>query len=87
MRMIAALLPLLAMGAAPPATAPTPAKLISPAPSCKQQLNVAQSTEGPLFRRLDRLPKGQAYQAVFRLDANGCIDPLLVSDRIRQNGR
>ena len=87
MRHFAALLPLLAIGAAPPAAAPTPAKLISPAPDCKQNLNVAQSTEGPLFRRLDQLPKGQAYQAVFRLDANGCIDPLLVSDRIRQSNR
>ena len=83
MRMIAALLPLLVIGAAPP----SPAKLISPAPNCKQQMSVAQSTDGAILRRLDQLPKGQAYQAVFRLDANGCIDPLLVSDRIRQNSR
>jgi len=83
MRAIAALLPLLALGAAPP----TPAKVISPAPACKQQLNSAQTSDGPIFRRLGELPPGKAYQAVFRLDANGCIDPLLVGDRIRQNNR
>jgi len=81
MRLIATLLPLLALGAAPPDV--MPAKLISPAPECKPQVAVAQSAEGPLFRRLDRLPPAQAYQAVYRLDANGCIDPLLVKDRIR----
>jgi hypothetical protein len=89
MRRIAALLPLLAIGAAPPAARvmPAPARVISPAPDCKQQVDVAQSPDGPIFRRLDELPPAQAYQAVYRLDANGCIDPLLVSDRIRQGSR
>jgi len=89
MRRIAALLPLLAMGAAPPAASvmPTPARVISPAPDCKQQMDVAQSPDGPIFRRLGELPPAQAYQAVYQLDANGCIDPLLVSDRIKQGSR
>ena len=84
MRAFAALLPLLTLGAAPSmATGPITAKVISPAPNCKQQMSVTQSSEGPLFRRLDQLPPAAAYQAVYRLDADGCIDPLLVSDRVR----
>jgi hypothetical protein len=85
MRIFAALLTLLTLGAAPPmAVGPISTKVISAAPNCKPQTSSTQSTQGPLLRRLDELPPGQAYQAVYRLDANGCIDPLLVSDRIRQ---
>jgi hypothetical protein len=33
------------------------------------------------------LPPADAFQAVYRLDAKGCIDPLLVSERISGRGR
>jgi len=88
MRRIAILVALFGLGAAPPAanpgaSVPKPAaKLISPAPHCAD-LQVARSMDGPLFRRLGELPPADAYQAVYRLGADGCIDPLLVSDRIR----
>ena len=84
MRSIVALFSLLTLGAAPPGT--TPARLISPAPSC-QNLQIAQSTDGRLFRKLGQLPPAEAYQAVYRLGADGCIDPLLVGDRVRRNQR
>ena len=84
MHRIAAVVSLLSLGAAAPGT--TPAKLISPAPGCKN-LQVAQSTDGRIFRRLGELPPADAYQTVYRLDEKGCIDPLLVRDRIRSPGR
>ena len=92
MHKIAILLPLLLIGASPAADEPVPvnspmaAKLISPTPGCKT-MQVAQSSDGRVFRRLGELPPADAYQAVYRLGADGCIDPLLVSDRIRQNSR
>ena len=87
MRVIAFLLPLLALGAAPseplPApTAPIKSRLISPAPSCPD-LQVAVGNRSGQFRKLTDLPPADAYQAVYRLGADGCIDPLLVSERVR----
>ena len=34
-------------------------------------------------RKLGELPPADAYQAVLRVDGKGCLDPLLVKDRIR----
>lgn len=34
-------------------------------------------------QRLAELPPADAYQAVLRTDGNGCLDPLLVRDRVR----
>ena len=36
-------------------------------------------------RKLNELPPGDAYQAVLRTDARGCLDPLLVKDRVRKS--
>ena len=36
-------------------------------------------------RKLGELPPADAYQAVLRVDGNGCLDPLLVKDRIRRS--
>jgi len=87
MRLIAVLFPLATLGAAPPEplpapSAPTPSRLISPAPNCTTA-RTAQSDGPRIHRKLGELPPAEAYQAVYRLGADGCIDPLLVSDRIR----
>jgi hypothetical protein len=34
-------------------------------------------------RKLGELPPAEAYQSVLRVDGNGCLDPLLVKDRLR----
>ena len=36
-------------------------------------------------RKLGELPPADAYQAVLRTDNKGCLDPLLVKDRLRQS--
>ena len=36
-------------------------------------------------RKLGELPPAEGYQAVLRIDGKGCLDPLLVKDRIRQS--
>jgi hypothetical protein len=36
-------------------------------------------------RKLGELPPAEGYQAVLRTDGNGCLDPLLVRDRLRQS--
>ena len=36
-------------------------------------------------RKLGELPPADAYQAVLRTDEKGCLDPLLVKDRLRQS--
>lgn len=36
-------------------------------------------------RKLGELPPAEAYQAVLRVDGNGCLDPLLVKNRIRKS--
>jgi hypothetical protein len=36
-------------------------------------------------RKLGELPPAEGYQAVLRIDEKGCLDPLLVKDRIRQS--
>ena len=86
MRLIACLVSLLAIGATAPErlpapSAPTPSRLISPAPYCTTA-RTAQSDRPRIHRKLGELPPADAYQAVYRLGADGCIDPLLVSDRI-----
>ena len=35
-------------------------------------------------RKLGELPPAEAYQSVLRVDGNGCLDPLLVKDRLRE---
>jgi len=37
------------------------------------------------LRKLGELPPADAYQAVLRTDEKGCLDPLLVKDRLRQS--
>ena len=91
MRMLASLLPLLLLGAAQPAPpaaaiAPVPTRLISPTPNC-ETMSVALGERDAMPRKLGELPPADAYQAVYRLDARGCIDPLLVSERIGATGR
>ena len=36
-------------------------------------------------RKLAELPPAEGYQAVLRTDEKGCLDPLLVKDRLRQS--
>lgn len=36
-------------------------------------------------QKLGELPPADAYQAVLRVDGNGCLDPLLVKDRLRRS--
>ena len=36
-------------------------------------------------RKLGELPPAEGYQAVLRTDGKGCLDPLLVKDRLRQS--
>jgi len=36
-------------------------------------------------RKLGELPPAEGYQAVLRTDEKGCLDPLLVKDRLRQS--
>ena len=36
-------------------------------------------------RKLGELPPAEGYQAVFRTDEKGCLDPLLVKDRLRKS--
>ena len=92
MRAILLLMPLLLLGAAPAQqaqpgpTAPTKSRLISPTPNC-ENLRIAGGEDGSDLRRLGQLPPADAYQAVYRLDEKGCIDPLLVLDRLRGPGR
>ena len=91
MRRIAIPMSLLALGAAPPAAnpaqpAPVPVRLVSPAPHCPT-IAVAATDGRSSFRRLGELPPADAYQAVYRLGSDGCIDPLLVSERIRATDR
>ena len=86
MHMLAAVLPLLLLGAAQPApptasVAPVPLRLISPTPNCPT-MNVALGEGSSAPRKLGDLPPAEAFQAVYRLDSKGCIDPLLVSERI-----
>ena len=86
MRFSAAALSLLLLGASPPAPltpsgTPSPARLISPAPNCPT-MSVTLGERSAVPRRLGELPPADAFQAVYRLDARGCIDPLLVSERI-----
>ena len=82
------ILPVMALlGAAPPAKPPSiqsaPAHIISPVPStCRQIGTYAQGeNERPGLKRLGELPPAEAYMAVYRTDANGCLDPLLARDR------
>ena len=53
-----------------------------PAPPGKQH---ALDPNKPLkAQKLGELPPAEAYQAVLRTDRMGCLDPLLVKDRLRQ---
>ena len=36
-------------------------------------------------QKLGELPPADAYQAVLRTDGRGCLDPLLVKDRLRRS--
>ena len=84
MTRIAVLIPLLALGAAPPEgprPISSPAHMFSPTPKCRT-LDIAAADKRVELRRLGELPPAEAYQAVLRLDGNGCLDPLLVSERI-----
>lgn len=87
MRKIAIVMPLLALGAAQPATPPQPmvppsVNVIAPAfPDC-ETLHIADSDRKGVFRRLGELPPAEAYHAVLRAGPDGCNDPLLVSERI-----
>jgi hypothetical protein len=54
-----------------------------PAPPAKQY---ALDPGKPLKpRKLAELPPAEGYQAVLRTDEKGCLDPLLVKDRLRQS--
>lgn len=67
----------------PPAPIVSQANVISPVPeTCQTIGNIAGGPESPPpMRRLGELPGGQTYMAVYRTDANGCIDPMLASER------
>jgi hypothetical protein len=76
--------------AAPPEAAATqhndalaqPARVISPVPStCKPIGSVAQGDRRLGPNNLNELPPAQTYMAVYRRDENGCIDPMLASER------
>ena len=80
--------PILALlGAAPPAKPPaaqsSPARVISPIPTaCDKTGSYAEGERrAPQLKRLGELPPAEAYMAVYRTDANGCLDPLLARDR------
>ena len=80
--------PVLALlGATPPAKPPSahssPARVVSPVPStCRDIGTVAQGPDqAPQLQRLGQLPPAEAYMAVYRTDADGCLDPLLARDR------
>ena len=89
MRMLAAVMPLLLLGAAEPAppsanVVSVPTRLISPAPNCPL-MSVALGDPRRAPRKLGELPPADAFHTVYRLDARGCIDPLLVSKRERRD--
>jgi hypothetical protein len=69
------------------ATAPAPpkqqpARIVSPQPnSCPSLESIARGKNDGKFQRLGELPPGLTYMAVYRTDANGCIDPMLASER------
>jgi hypothetical protein len=73
------------LGAAPPSAGPDiqQTRVISPVPTtCKALGNIVGGTDAPPpIRRLDELPAGQTFMAVYRTDSNGCIDPMLASER------
>jgi hypothetical protein len=80
--------PVLALLGATPPTKPssaqsTPTRVISPVPStCDKVGSYAQGERrAPQLKRLGELPPAEAYMAVYRTDANGCLDPLLARDR------
>ena len=54
-----------------------------PAPPVKQ---FALDPGKPLKpQKLGELPPAEGYQAVLRTDEKGCLDPLLIKDRVRQS--
>ena len=71
------------LGAASPAPpAFEPVRAVSPEPEiCRTLDSIARGQDDAQLRRLDELPPGQAYMAVYRTDTNGCIDPMLASER------
>ena len=82
------IVPLLALlGAAPPpaGNAPQikPTRVVSPVPSiCERTGSYARGEPGPPeIKRLGQLRPADAYMAVYRTDADGCLDPLLARDR------
>jgi hypothetical protein len=60
-----------------------PTRVISPVPgTCAKIGSYAQGEQvPPQLKRLGELPPAEAYMAVYRTDANGCLDPLLARDR------
>ena len=82
------IVPALALLGAAPATQSSgpqasPARVISPVPSsCAKIGSYAQGqSDKPQMKRLGELPGAQAYMAVYRTDENGCLDPMLASER------
>ncbi len=79
------------LGAAPVAapseesSQPMPTRAFSPVPStCPSPGSYAQGErKAPQMKRLGELPPAEAYMAVYRTDAKGCIDPMLASERQR----
>ena len=75
------------LGAAPaaPPAAPqaSPTRVISPVPStCRQIGTFTQGDDQrPELKRLNELPRAEAYMAVYRTDEKGCLDPMLASER------
>jgi len=75
------------LGAAPPGPnhgpQAKPTRVISPVPAtCEKIGSYAQGERTPpRLKRLGELPGAQAYMAVLRTDENGCLDPMLASER------
>ena len=86
------IIPALALMAAAPAAEPSgnppaasPTRVVSPVPStCREIGSHARGEQKqPKMQRLGDLPPGETYMAVYRTDQDGCIDPMLASERQR----
>ena len=68
---------------AEPVPQPQPQKLqfvnATPDEQCQKPLmHRVDPRESPQVKRLTELPPADAYHAVYRLDGEGCIDPVMV---------
>ena len=77
-----AALPISAATAEPPAPAlQPPPRFVQAEPKSQCPKPLAHKAEprlGAKIRKLTELPPADAFHAVYRLDGNGCLDPVMV---------